>query len=74
MQLHERVRVQPVAARGMAAVDEDDLDIGVIDQRVGERHTHRARTHDEEIGRNGTHNRGFCPRRCDHDVRSFDSR
>jgi hypothetical protein len=41
--LDELVRVLPVAASGVATVDECDVYVGVIDQGVSERHAHRTR-------------------------------
>ena len=49
MQLDERIRVQPVPAGRVATVDERDVDVGMVDERVGERHAHRACTHDEVV-------------------------
>ena len=50
MQLDERVRVEPVAAGRVAAIDEGDVHVRVIDQRVGERHAHGSRADDEIVG------------------------
>ena len=50
VQLHERIGVVPVTAGGVATVDEGDVDVGVIDQGVGERHAHGAGTDDEVVG------------------------
>ena len=47
MELHERIRVLPVTARRMTTVDERDVHVGMVDQRVRESHTHCARAHDE---------------------------
>ena len=57
VQLHERIRVLPVPAGGVAAVDQGDMHVGVVDQRVGERHAHRACTHDQVIGVEASHRR-----------------
>ena len=40
MQAHERVGLEPVAPDAVAAVDQGDAHVGVVDQRVGERHAH----------------------------------
>ena len=56
MQSHERVGVDPVTGRRVAAIDDGDMDIGVVDQRVGKRDTHRATTDHEVVG-------GQCARR-----------
>ncbi len=61
MKLDEGIRVQPVTARSMASLDDDDLGVGVFDQAVDERDAHRARTHDEVVG--------LYPARLDHGVR-----
>ena len=50
MQLDERIRVQPVPAGRVATVDQRDVHVRVIDQRVGEGHAHRPRAHDEVVG------------------------
>ena len=50
MELHERICVEPVPARGVLTVDERDVRIRVVDQRVRERHAHRAGTDDEVVG------------------------
>ena len=41
----------------MAAVNESDVDIGVINQRIGERHSHGTSTHHEIVGCDGSHHR-----------------
>ena len=50
VQPHERVGVEPVAADAVAAVDYCYSYVGVVDQRVGERHAHGAAPHDEVVG------------------------
>ena len=55
VQLDERVRVEPMPAGRVPAVDQRDVHIGVIDQRVGERHAHRARADDEIVGLQRSH-------------------
>ncbi len=57
MELHERIRILPVTARGVATVDERDMDVGMVDEGVGEGHAHRARTHHEVIGLQRAHRR-----------------
>ena len=42
MEPNERVRVEPVPADAVAAVDEGHGGVGVPDERVGERHPRRA--------------------------------
>ena len=49
VQLHEWIRVQPMAARPVASLDHHDVGVAVIDQRVDERHPERARTDDEIV-------------------------
>ena len=49
VELHERVRVQPVAAGAMAALDHHDVGVAVLDQRVDEGHPERADTDDEIV-------------------------
>ena len=49
MKLDERIRVLPVTARRVATIDQSDVYVGMIDQRIREGHTHRARTHDEIV-------------------------
>ena len=44
VQPDERVRVEPVTTRAMAAVDEDDLGVRMAQQRVHERHSRRPRS------------------------------
>jgi hypothetical protein len=50
MQLDERICVEPVSPRGVAAIDERDVDIRVIEEGVGERHAHRPCADDEIVG------------------------
>ena len=49
MQLDERIGVQPVPAGRVATVDQREVHIRVIDQRVREGHAHRPRAHDEVV-------------------------
>ena len=49
VQPDERVRVEPVTARAMPAVDEDDLGVRIGQQRVDERHPRCPRPDDEII-------------------------
>src|SRR5215831_3141602 len=49
MELHEWIRVLPMATGGIAPIDEGDVHIGVIDQRVGKGHAHRAGADDEIV-------------------------
>ena len=46
MQLDEWIGVEPVPTGRVAAVDQRDVHVRVIDQRVREGHAHRARAHD----------------------------
>ena len=55
VQLDERIGVLPVPAGRVATVDERDVHVGVIDQRVGEGHAHRAGAHDEVVGLQRSH-------------------
>jgi hypothetical protein len=50
VEAHERIGVEPVAARPVTPVDEHDLGVRVRDQRVRERHPRRTRSDDEVIG------------------------
>jgi hypothetical protein len=50
VELHERIRVEPVTARTWTTVDHDDVGIAVLDQRVDEGHAHGTGTHDEVVG------------------------
>jgi hypothetical protein len=49
VELHERVRVEPVPAGAMAALDHHDVGVAVLDQRVDEGHPERAGTDDEIV-------------------------
>ena len=51
VELHERIRVEPVTAGAMPSIDHDDIGVGVFDQAVDERDAHRPGTHDEVVGR-----------------------
>ena len=53
MQPDERVGVEPVPADAVAAVDDRHARVGVVDQRVRERHAHGAGPHDEVVGFDG---------------------
>ena len=50
VEAHERIGVEPVAARPVPPVDEHDLGVRVRDQRVRERHPRRTRSDDQVIG------------------------
>ena len=50
MEAHERIGVEPVAARPVTPVDQHDLGVGVRDQRVGEGHPRRTGSDDEVVG------------------------
>ena len=50
MQADERVRVQPVAARGAAAVDQRHLDVGLGHQSIDEAEATGARSDDQIVG------------------------
>jgi hypothetical protein len=50
VQLHERIRILPMTTWGMAAIDDRDVDVSVVDERVGERHAHRPCAHDQVVG------------------------
>ena len=50
MQAHERVGLEPVAPDTVAAVDEGDAHVGVVDQGVGERHAHGPGPDHEVVG------------------------
>jgi len=52
---YERVGVQPVAARPVPPVDQNNLGIGVREQRVGESHSRRTRSDDEVVGLDFSH-------------------
>ena len=49
VQLDERIGVLPVPARRMATIDEGDVHVGVVDQRVGERHAHGSGADNEVV-------------------------
>jgi hypothetical protein len=50
MELDEWIRVQPMPTGRVAAVDERDMDIRVVDERIREGHAHRPGTDDEVVG------------------------
>ena len=50
VQLDEWIRVEPVPAGRVAAIDERDVHVRVIDERVGERHAHGSCADDEIVG------------------------
>ena len=50
MQSHEGVRLEPVSADAVPAVDQGHADLGMVDQCVGERHPHGPRTYHEVVG------------------------
>ena len=49
MQLDERIGVLPMASGAVPMIDERDVDIGMVDQRVGERHAHGAGADDQIV-------------------------
>ena len=53
MQPDERVGLQPVPADAVPPVDEDHADVGMVDQRVGERHARSTCTHHQVVGVEG---------------------
>jgi hypothetical protein len=55
VQLDERIRVEPVPAGCVAAIDERDVHVRVIDERVGERHAHGSCADDEIVGFQRSH-------------------
>jgi hypothetical protein len=55
VQLDERVRVEPVPAGRVAAIDERDVHVCVIDERIGERHAHGSGADDEIVGFERSH-------------------
>src|SRR5690606_31539651 len=59
----ERVGVEPVPAGGVAAVDEGDVDVGVVDQRVGEGHPHGTGADDDVVGLDRAHEARLLARR-----------
>ena len=50
MEPYERIGVQPVAARLVTPVDQNDLGVRVRDQRVGEGHPGRTGPDNEVVG------------------------
>ncbi|MDZ7674575.1 MAG: hypothetical protein U5K30_05855 [Acidimicrobiales bacterium] len=61
VELDERVRVLPVTTGAVATVDESHVDVGMVDQGVGEGHAHRARTHHQVVGLQGAHRHAAPP-------------
>ena len=57
MELDERIRVEPVAACRVPTIDQRDVHVGVVDQRVREGHAHRAGADDEVLGFQCAHRR-----------------
>src|SRR3954451_2584870 len=55
MEAHERIGVVPVAARAMAPIDHHDVDFGVCDQFVGERHAGSASADHQVVGLENRH-------------------
>jgi hypothetical protein len=55
VQPDEWVRVEPVAARAMPPIDEDDARIGLGDESVDKRHAGRPGTDHEIVGLEGSH-------------------
>ena len=49
MQTHERIGAKPVSSDAVAAVDEDDAYVGVVDQGIGERHAHGTGPDDQVV-------------------------
>ena len=49
VELHEGIGVEPMTTGRVATIDERDVHIRVIDERVGERHPHRTGPHDEVV-------------------------
>ena len=49
MQTHVGIRVDPVSARGVTAIDDRDRRSGVLEQRVGKCHPRSSRTDDEIV-------------------------
>ena len=65
VQLHERVGVLPVSSGDMASVNDGDVNVGVVDKRIGERHAHRPSPDDEvvslsRLSRHWSPNPGVC--------------
>ena len=50
MKPHERVRIEPVAAGPVPAIDQGDLPVGMPDQGVGESHARRPRSDHQVLG------------------------
>src|SRR6185295_5660934 len=67
MQVHERIRIEPVAARPMAPFDHDDVSVAVLDQRIDERHPERAGADDQIVRLD--HARTVAP--CDSPIHRF---
>jgi hypothetical protein len=57
MEPDERIRVQPMPTCTVPTVDHDDADVGVVDQRIRERHPHRAGADDHIVS--FQHRHGF---------------
>jgi hypothetical protein len=57
---HERIRVEPVAARPVTPVDQHDLGLGVRQERVGECHSRRTGSHDQVVGLDLPDRQGFA--------------
>lgn len=55
MQLDERVGILPVTPGCLAAIDEGDVDFGMVDQRVGECHPHGSGANDQVVGGQRAH-------------------
>ena len=55
VQLNERVRVVPVTSGEMTPIDQRHVHVGMVDQRVGECHSHRAGAHHQVIGVQRSH-------------------
>ena len=49
MQPDEGIRIQPMPAGGMPLIDQYDADIGVVDERVDERHTRCPRADNQVV-------------------------
>ncbi|GAB3251904.1 hypothetical protein GCM10027448_17540 [Nocardioides dilutus] len=50
MEPDERVGIEPVPAGTVPPVDQGDRDVGVVDERVGERHPGRACADHDVVG------------------------
>ena len=72
VQPHERIGLAPVAPDTLPAVDERDPDVGVVDQRVGERHAGGAGPDHQVVGLHGVRHAATTaqPRRDVHRCRS----